>query len=108
MAALFGAPPVLAEDPPPSYTKQDCFDALKQLMNDGYITDFKTEYGVPIFVVNERIWRGAGFRTKQGFAELIKCLLKDSGTAWYEAEIRSDLTNKILAKLRLGKLKESE
>jgi hypothetical protein len=110
---LIGGPMVgHAQDVSPKM--QQCINAYPHLAMSGLLRDANLTALTPVIIVDESTWRMTEFKEKAQLGDLMKCLFAPDDPdeppkiAWYEIEFRSNMTNKILGKLRLGKLEESE
>lgn len=93
---------------------QKCLTEYTSLVKSGLIRDADFNAMTPVVIVDEDVWRTTEFQEKAKLGDLMHCLFAPADPnaspriAWYETEFRSNMTNKVLGKLRWGKLKESE
>lgn len=81
-----------------------CREKLEVAAKLGLLLDMKATSDGMEFVVNEAIWRGMAFRSKQGLVDTINCGLLDEGKQFNPIIFRSDKTNKIIGKQDWGTL----
>lgn len=82
----------------------ECLAVLKKAGEGGLILDMKATPQGMEFVVNEGLWSGIAFRSKEGLIKNINCGLLDEGKVFNPIIFRSHLTNKIIGRQDMGKL----
>lgn len=82
----------------------ECLAVLKKAGEGGLILSMKATPDGMEFVVNEDLWSGIAFRSKEGLVRNINCGLLDDGKVFNPIIFRSHRTNKIIGKQDMGKL----
>ncbi len=91
------APPAMAFD-------QACREKLLTAGKMGLIQDMQVTGAGVEFVVDEDVFRGMAFRSKQGLVDTINCGLLEKGKRFNPIIFRSDRTNKEIGRDERGKL----
>ncbi len=82
----------------------ECLAILKKAGEGGLILDMQATSDGMEFVVNEDLWSGIAFKSKEGLVRNINCGLLDEGKVFNPIIFRSHRTNKIIGRQDMGKL----
>jgi hypothetical protein len=85
--------------------QRDCLAKIKKAKEMGLITNFELRNSDFFIAVNERFFKQIDFETKTGLAENLNCAIVQGTSYKINFEIRSNLTNEVVAEYAMGKLK---